>query len=326
MATQAMFPAAPPRAGMYESFFLRVVSPREPLGLWVRHTVHKPPGQAARGSVWCTVFDGRRGSPYMHKLSGHPPRVPPGGWIAVGESTIEHGRAQGACGDARWSLSYASDHPQLRHLSPAWLYRTRLARTKLTSPAPHAAFDGVLELAGREAIEVRGWPGMVGHNWGSHHAEQWIWLHGVAFEEDPRAWLDVGLGRVKLAGRTTPWQASGAVFFNGRRQRLGGALVRGARVLEASQHGCTVELSGAHGLSVRADVLVPAQTAAGWRYADPDGASRDVLNCSIAALEMTVTPHRGAAPVRMRTPHGGAYELGTREGDPGVPLAPFTGD
>jgi hypothetical protein len=323
MATQAMFPAAPMGAGMYESFFLRAVSPQEPVGVWIRHTVHKPPGEQARGSVWCTVFDGRLGSPYMHKCSGGELRAPEGGWLAVGDSLIEHGRAQGECGEARWSLSFASDHPELRHLHPAWLYRTPVPRTKLTSPAPHASFDGVLELAGREPIELHGWPGMVGHNWGSQHAERWIWLHGVAFGEDPRAWLDVAVGRVKLAGRTTPWRASGAIFFHGRRHRLGGVAARGTRVHDANQHGCSVELAGAGGLKVRADVLVPPQTAAGWRYADPDGASHDVINCSIAALELTVTPHRRAPAVRMRSPHGGAYELGVRERDHGVPIAPF---
>ena len=82
-----------------------------------------------------------------------------------------------------------------------WLYRTPLPRTKLTSPAPAARFDGALELSGQNAIELRGWPGMIGHNWGSEHAERWIWLHGVCFQEEPRAWLDVALGRLKVAGR-----------------------------------------------------------------------------------------------------------------------------
>lgn len=70
-------------------------------------------------------------------------------------------------------------------------------------------------------------------------------------------------------------------------------------------------------------MLVPPQTAAGWRYADPDGASHDVINCSIAALELTVTPHRRAPAVHLRSQHGGAYELGMRERDHGVPIAPF---
>ena len=48
MATSAIFPSTPARAGMYESFYLRAVAPEGPIGVWIRHTVHKPPG-AIRG-------------------------------------------------------------------------------------------------------------------------------------------------------------------------------------------------------------------------------------------------------------------------------------
>ena len=49
-------------AGMYESFYLRAFAPDQPLGVWIRHTVHKPPGRTPTGSIWCTVFDARRGA------------------------------------------------------------------------------------------------------------------------------------------------------------------------------------------------------------------------------------------------------------------------
>jgi hypothetical protein len=327
MRTEAVFPTASTRAGMYESFYLRAVCPEEPVGIWIRHTVHKPPGRPPRGSVWCTVFDARRGRPFMHKLSTDELSVPGSRWIAVGDSVIGPGRADGSCGDARWSLRFAAQHPELRHLAPALLYRTPLPRTKLTSPAPAASFDGVLRLAGRDAIELRAWPGMVGHNWGSEHAERWIWLHGLAFHDAPTAWLDVALARLKLAGRMTPWAASGALFFAGERHRLGGLAARGTQVAE-SPAGCSLTLAGAGGIAVHARVDVPAESAAGWRYADPDGerskiGQHDVINCSIAAVELTVSPPRGGPPVRLSSEHGGAYELGVRERDHGVPIAPF---
>jgi len=333
MGTEAMFASAPLRAGMYESFYLRAVSPEEPVGVWIRHTVHKPPGRPPRGAVWCTVFDARRGRPFMHKLSTDELRAPADSWIAVGESAMGPDRAEGSCGQARWTLRFASAAPELRHLSPRWLYRTALPRTKLTSPAPAASFDGTLELSGRETIELRGWPGMVGHNWGSEHAERWIWLHGVGFREDPSAWLDLALGRVKLGGRMTPWVASGALCLAGQRHRLGGLAARGMRVAESAD-GCSLSVAGEHGLTLQAHVEVPAQSAAGWRYADPDGershdAQHDVVNCSIAAVELTVRAGRRVAPASLHTAHGGAYELGMRtlkgtgERDHGVPIAPF---
>ena len=323
MDAAAIFPSARMRAGMYESFYLRAVSPSEPVGVWIRNTVHKAPGRPPQGSVWCTVFDARAGAPFMHKHSTHQLSVPAGGWIAIGPDTsMGAGRAQGSCGPARWSLTYSSAEPELRHLSPEWLYRMPLPRTKLTSPAPAAAFDGVLELDGRDPIELSGWRGMVGHNWGSEHAERWIWLHGIDFADTPDAWLDVALGRLLIAGRMTPWVANGVLSLDGRSHRLGGLGARGLRVSESAQ-GAVLEIPGGHGLSLRARVDVPPGSAAGWRYADPDGGEHDVVNCSVAALELTVE-REGARSRTLRTEQGCAYELGMRERDHGVAIAPFS--
>src|SRR5271165_6979530 len=195
---------------MYESFYLRAFSPLEPLGIWIRYTIHKRPAAAPKGSIWCTVFDAGLEGPLMAKSTSTEPAVPNGGWIAIAQqASLGPGWAEGSCGEASWSLRFTSTEAPLRHLSPEWLYRTALPRTKLTSPAPSALFSGSLRLAGREPITLEDWPGMVGHNWGSEHAERWIWLHGVGFAEDRRAWLDLALGRILVGRRMTPWVANG---------------------------------------------------------------------------------------------------------------------
>jgi hypothetical protein len=312
---------------MYESFYLRAVSPSEPVGIWIRNTVHKAPGRAPRGSVWCTVFDARAGRPYMHKLTSDDLSVPEAGWIAVGEQDGEGallgpGRAEGRCGDARWSLSFHSGDAGLEHLPRGWLYGAPLPRTKSTSPHPSALFDGLLEINGRP-IELRSWQGMVGHNWGSEHAERWIWLHGLGFDGEPGAWLDVVLGRVKIAGRLTPWLANGALALDSRRYRLGGLTARGVTV-DADAAGAAVSLGGQDGLEVQARVRVPLDAAAGWRYSDPRGGDHDVVNCSVSALELSVRLPGEMARRTLRTAHGAAYEIGMRERDHGVPIAPFS--
>jgi hypothetical protein len=354
---QAMFPGARGRAGMYESFYLRAVAPDRPLGVWIRYTVHQQSGQAStpvhqqggqtptpahrrggrasippQGSVWCTVFDGPDRSPFMHKLTTDELSVPPGGWIAVGACELGPAGAEGVCGEARWSLRFAALEPELRHLPHSLLYRTPLPRTKLSSPAPLARFDGALVLGDR-TIELDGWHGMVGHNWGAQHAERWIWLHGIGFGEDPHAWIDVAIGRVRVAGRTTPWIANGALHIDGARHRLGGLGARGLLVAERPDR-CTLSLPGADGLVVEAHIHAPSEALAGWRYADPSGhrsdghrpqnsGLHDVSNCSIAALTLVV--RRPGHPARtLRTAHGAAYELGMRERDHGVPIAPFS--
>jgi hypothetical protein len=336
MSPSAIFPGAPIAAGMYESFFLRAVAPDQPVGIWIRNTVHKPPGRSPCGSVWCTVFDARRGAPFMHKLTTERLNVPESAWIEVGEPDAETGEfdaanegarmapayAQGSCGAARWSLRVSSQGPELRHLPREWMYRAPLPRTKLTSPAPVASFDGILELDGRARIDLRDWRGMVGHNWGADHAERWIWLHGVDFQEAPDGWLDVAIGRVTIAGRLTPWIANGVIGMDGRRYRIGGLGTRGLRV-EESVEGCSLRLRGERGLTIDARIEVPAGSAAGWRYADPDGAAHDVVNCSIAGVALTVKLPGAKAPVSLRSAHGGTYELGMRERDHGIPIAPF---
>ena len=178
---------------------------------------------------------------------------------------------------------------------------------------------------------------MVGHNWGSEHAERWIWLHGVGFAEDPEAWLDVALGRVRVAGRLTPWIASGVLSLGARRYRVGGLTARGLRVAEAAD-GCRLTVTGERGLKLEVRVEFPAEAGARWSYADPAdeepdipetgettlgstvppspkaalAGSHDVINCSVAALELTVRLAGENRSRTLRTAHGGAYELGAR--------------
>ncbi|HEX4483513.1 MAG TPA: hypothetical protein VH081_06965 [Solirubrobacteraceae bacterium] len=332
MPTSAIFPRARARSGIYESFYLRAVAPDRPLGVWIRNTVEKAPGAPARGAIWCTVFDGARGRPLMRKLSGGGVSTPAPAWIAIAagdaHESAQHAqigpeRADGACGEVAWSLSYSALASELRHLAHAWLYRAPLPRTKLTSPAPDALFDGSLTIASDRTLTLSGWHGMLGHNWGAEHAERWIWLHGVGFAEDRTAWLDVALGRIAISGRLTPWVANGALSLDGRRIRLGGLGARGLHVRE-SVEGCTLRLPGERGATVQARVEVPRESAAGWRYGDPNGGpGHDVVNCSIASLELSVELPGEGDPRSLTSAHGAAYELGMRERDHGVPIAPF---
>jgi hypothetical protein len=328
MQTSAMFAHTPPRRAMYESFYVRAVSPSRPLGVWIRHTAQKRAGARATGSIWCTVFDGERGRPFTCKVTSDRLREPADGWIAVGEdaaassgagASIGPSATQGACGEASWSLRFSPGAEPLRHLRRGWLYRAPLPRTKLTSPAPDARFDGSLRVGERE-LDVAGWRGMVGHNWGSEHAERWIWLHGVDFAEDGTAWLDVALGRVLVGGRLTPWIANGAISLSGRRLRIGGLGARGVQVRESAER-CELQLPCEGGAMLRARVEVPAGAAAAWRYDDPDGgAGHDVVNCSIAALQLSVSAAGERTARTLTSAHGGAYELGMREHEHGVPV------
>jgi hypothetical protein len=185
---------------------------------------------------------------------------------------------------------------------------------------PDAVLTGSIEAGGRR-IEVAGWRGMVGHNWGSEHAERWVWLHAVGFAEAPGAWLDVTLGRVRVAGRTTPWVANGAVALDGSRLRVGGVgRVRSTRV--DARPGALAAVIGGAAATIRVSVAAPLDQTVAFAYADPHGGEHHALNCSIAQVRLRVE-RPGRPPVELATAFGGAYELGLRETDHGVPLQPF---
>jgi hypothetical protein len=291
------FPAVPAHKGHYESYYLRAADPARGRSAWIRHTVFKRPGGPPTGALWCTLFTAGE-EPRAVKQSLPDPQ--PGDWLAIGDSHFgplgAKGRAEALGNRAEWDLAFTPASEPLRHL-PRRLYDLPLPRTKLESPLPATRISGRVE-----DWELDGWPGMVGHNWGSEHAERWIWLHGV-FERG--AWIDVALGRVKLGPVLTPWIANGALSIDGGRRRLRGA----ARVRE-SPHGGRIEIGGVS-IEVRADELVS------WIYADPAGGEHRSTNGSIARVELTADGRT------LRTEHGGAWELGTREAPIGVEAQPY---
>jgi hypothetical protein len=295
------FPSVAPHKGHYESYYLRAADPAGARSAWIRHTVFKRPGGPPTGALWCTLFEAGR-EPRAVKQSLPDPR--PADWLAIGDSHFgprgARGRAEALGHSASWDLGFGPASEPLRHLPHPRLYETALPRTKTESPLPDTTISGRVE-----DWELDAWPGMVGHNWGAEHAERWIWLHGVGFDGVPDAWLDVALGRVKLGRLTTPWLANGALHLDGERRRIRGL----ARVTERAQGG-TVEAGG-----VRIEVAAPQLVS--WRYSDPAGGEHRSTNCSIAAVELTVSGRT------LRTEHGGAWELGTREAPPGVEVQPY---
>ena len=319
---------------MYESYYLRLVSPDEPLGVWIRYTVQKRPGHDPVGNVWFTLFDGAAERPVAFRDGMPGPFTPPGEWIRIGTSSIAPDGIQGQAGEASWSLTArpaAGPGPggvvePLFHLPKPALYGLPLPKTKPISPMPDGTFDGEVRVGDR-LIDVSGWRGMIGHNWGSEHAERWIWMAGTGFAEDPAAWIDVVLGRIRVAGRLLPWVANGAYSLGGAPPvRLGGMSASDVSVEEGAHH-LSLTLPSAGSGAVEVEVDSPANATVGWRYADPvaDGKPprrHDVANCSIARLALTVHEPHSPSSHQLLSDHGGAYELGMKESDHGVPIEP----
>jgi len=308
------WPSVRPGRGHYESYYLRAVHPTEPRGIWIRYTVLAPPGGEPAGQLWFTLFDRSWPVPRAVRDDAGVPTSDANAWIRLGESTFGAGAVVGSVGPARWSLRCLTDQAPLEHLPRSWMYTARLPRTKVLSPSPCAVFDGSVEFGG-ETVEVDGWPGMVGHNWGEEHAEQWIWLSGLGLPgRGPGTWLDVALGRLRLGPVRTPWVANGALSIDGERFRLGGL---GRRVdVVAAANRCHLRIPGP-GATVTAWATAPEQAFVPWDYAGPGGGAHQVVNCSVADLRLRVD-RRDAEPLVLSAPSRAAYELGR-------PLAPAAG-
>jgi hypothetical protein len=319
----ARFPRVGVRAGHYESFYIKACQPGGGRGIWIRHTVHKRPGAEPNASIWFVLFDREADGPRATKVTVPASELsaPAGSWIRVGGAEVGPGFATGAAADlASWDLTFSGDAESCRYLPAEWLYEAPLPRTKFVAPYPVASFAGRLEVGG-ETIDLAGWPGMIGHNWGSEHAERWVWLEGTGFEGAPGDYFDAGAARVALGSRTSPWIPSGMLVLDGERHRLGGlGQIRSASISETAG-ACEFLLPGKD-IVVRGRVSAPAKDFVGWVYADPKGPEHNTINCSVADLELTV--ERPGRPAReLRLPAGAAYELGMRETDHGIPIQPF---
>jgi hypothetical protein len=323
---EARFPDVPARAGHYESFYIKACRPGGGQGVWIRHTVHKRPRQTPTGSIWFTLFDAEAPGPQATKLTVPADQLASaeGSWIRVADAEIGPGRASGSIKtdalSASWELQFEGSAEPCRYLPADWLYESRFPRTKFEAPYPDARFHGTLRVD-RVQLELDRWPGMIGHNWGSEHAERWVWLEGTGFDGDGETYFDAGAARIRVGPARLPWIAAGMLVLDGEQHRLGGpGRIRASKIAE-SPTACEFTLPG-QDLQVRGRVGAPAKDFVGWAYADPKGPEHQVVNCSIADLELTVE-RKGRSPRRLGLAGGAAYEFGMREADHSIPIQPY---
>jgi hypothetical protein len=322
----ARFPQVAAKSGHYESFYIKASRPGGGQAIWIRHTVHKRPDEAPRAAIWFVLFDRNAEGPRATKMSVPAAElsVPADSWIRVERAELGPGRARGAVDtealSASWDLSFAGDASPCKYLPADWLYRAPLPRTKFIAPFPNALFDGQLTIEG-EAVQIRRWPGMIGHNWGTEHAERWVWLEGSGFPDSGETYFDAGAARVRIGPWITPWIASGMLMLEGEAHRLGGfRFIRSASIKE-SAGSCSFVLRGKE-ILIRGEVSAPKKDFVGWLYADPEGPQHNTINCSAADLELVIE-RPGSRSRHLSLAAGAAYELGMRETDHGIPIEPY---
>jgi hypothetical protein len=161
---------------------------------------------------------------------------------------------------------------------------------------------------------------MIGHNWGSEHAERWTWIQANEFRGGD-GFFDAALGRIKLGPVVTPWIGNAMLSLDGEQHRLGGFdRIRSIRIADEPTE-CEFELGG-KGVKVRGRVSCEPRNFVAWVYADPVGPEHNTLNCSISDLELTVE-RKGHESRRLECVGAAAYEIGMRETDHGLTLQPY---
>jgi hypothetical protein len=324
--SQPRFPRLDRPAGHYESFYLKAARPAGGQAVWIRHTVHKRPGEEPTAALWLTVFDADSPGPRATKASFGAEQLsaPNGAYIRVDGAQLEPGRATGEIEtselNATWDLRFEDSGKAFHHLPYERLYEAPLPRTKFLSPYPSARFGGVVTVGG-ERIEVADWPGMIGHNWGAEHAERWVWIQASDLGGQRGSYLDLAAGRIKIGPLTTPWVANGMLHIDGSPHRLGGFDRVLSTKLDEQPASCGFQLSGKD-VKVRGRVSSEPRNFVAWVYADPKGPEHNTLNCSISDLELEVE-RRGHEPERFEVSATAAYEIGMRQTDHGVPVQPY---
>ena len=295
-------------ASGYESWFVSARDPVSPRALWIRHTRHRPRQGLESVALWCTVIDRDLGQPptvVKEVFSAFPPDAAAGS---------ERFRGQAVMGEhsARWDLVIAGGQPPFRPLRPPVLYRAPLPRTKLAATVPDGQVTGMLQIDARQ-VAVSGWRGTVGHNWGSEHADSWVWLHAAGFGTAPEAWLELVLARIRVGQARSPWTAMGALSLSGKRILLGG-LGRRPRV-DASPGRLAADVPSPQA-RLKLAVTTDDDDRVAVAYTDPRGGTRAVRHAALASVELVL--HRpGHREVTLSSSRG-AYEYGTRQGMPGI--------
>ena len=223
-------------------------------------------------------------------------------------------RGQAAMGEhsAHWDLAITGRQPPLRPLRPPVLYRAPLPRTKLAAVIPDGQVTGMLQVDGRE-VSVSGWRGTAGHNWGSEHADSWVWLHAADFGAAPEAWLELVLARIRVGPARSPWTAMGALGLGGERIALGG-LGRRSRV--DARPGHLAADVYAPGTRLRLSVALAEDDRVAVAYADPRGGTRTVTHAALASVEL-IMQRPGNRELTL-TSSRAAYEYGARQPVPGI--------
>ena len=319
------------RGGHYESFYLKANAPDRPLGLWIKHNLLAPRGSDAPpfGESWAVLMDGERG---VHRVAKRvvPSReldlAPADGIVRLGEAVLTEDAArgtipaEGGLPDAAWELELTGDEPPIIHYPHAWMYTAAFPKKKVLTPRPGLVFRGNMRVGDTE-VDVDGWTGLQGHNWGRSHAHDYAYGNAGRFREREDARFDGFTARIQLGPLTTP-QLTACILrlgstdyaFNSKRRSIG-----------AGHHNFprwSFQVEGKGGYRLSGHVEAEPSRYVGLCYADPTGSLADCLNTKFGRGELLRERKVVGRWEEVQRLTGDAFELEFlfRDMDHGVPV------
>lgn len=321
-----------PRGGHVESLFLRANHPARPLAVWLKATILAPKSGEHTADVWAIVFDGEK-----HRVWADKKTVPISdvstdsegdGSIRIALAGCElslgpDGHAKGALGEGadtcRWDLSWKPGDSELGSRMCIFPYEVMLSapfpKFKLVTPHPVLRFDGEISAWG-ERIEVDGWLGMQGHNWGKEHALEYAWgqCNFVDGNSAPMCSVEGFTARIKLGPITTPALSAMVVRRGGREYRFDRLVDTWRQDATIDDMSWSLRLRGRDG---EAHLLMDSdpEDMACLRYMNPSGRPSYCFNSKLARTKLRVNPINEEG-FECSSGHGGALEFLRPQPDP----------
>lgn len=314
----------PGDAGHVESYFMRGNSPRRRLAFWLKATVFAPRADSAIAELWCIVFDAENDRYWAEKTTvpfehatfpGEQALIEvAGGQFDLSPDGYARGAMEGDGGLCRWDLSWSPpDSPladRLCLLPSERMVDGSFPRSTPLTPYPSLRLQGTIEVWG-ETIDLEGWEGMQGHNWGDEHAWEYAWGHCPFIDEsgEPFCWVEGFSARTRIAGRPSP-VISALVIRRGDEEYRFDRLVdlwRQDATIDLDEYAWRLRVRGNGGeaaLSMSAD---PAEMVC-LGYHNPDGRLSYCLNSKLARVELRVNPPNEPG-FECVSDHGGALEF-----------------
>jgi hypothetical protein len=304
-----------------ESYFARLNDPQGDRALWIKATVLIRRDGRRLAEAWAIAFQrGQRAVAVKDTTPLAEARFGSDGLACdVAGLSLRPGRITGTVGAGadriRVDLNFSTESQPLLLFGDPAVYSARLPSSKLLTPYPSEHFEGTYQVRG-ETIEVAGWSGMQGHNWGSRHAERYAWGHVSAWDDADDLVLEAVTAQVRIGPVLTPRLSylvvrtgdneiavNGFAAFTRTRARVSG--FRSWRFSSATKAGRVV-----------GEFTADPSDFAGLRYENPGGSITYCLNSKLAAARLRVE-RPGLATIEATTKRA-AFEIGTKDSRHGV--------